>query len=57
MADFMHNVTLVHSLAYCAAYDDVLPARRTAEKFIDLGFREIRVAPNNLFDPRDHIDQ
>jgi len=57
MSDFFHNVTLVHALAYCAAYDDVTPARRTAEKFADLGFREIRVAPNDLFDPRDHIDQ
>ena len=57
MLDFFHNVTLVHALAYCADFDDVFPARRTAEAFIDLGFRDIRVAPNNLFDPRDHIDQ
>ena len=56
MPDFVHNVTLVHSLAYCAAFDDIHPAWRTAEKFIDLGFREIRVAPNNLRDPREHID-
>ena len=56
MGDFIHNVTLVHALDYCSAFDDILPARRTAEKFIDLGFREIRVAPNDLRDPRDHID-
>jgi len=57
MADFFHNVTLVNALAYCAAFDDVQPARRTAEKFADLGFREIHVAPNNLFDPRESIDK
>ena len=57
MADFFHNITLVHALVYCAEFDDICPARRTAEAFIDLGFREVRVAPNNLFDPRDHIDQ
>ena len=57
MADFIHNVTLVHALVYCAAFDDVCPAYRTAEKFIDLGFSEIRVAPNNLLDPREHIDR
>ena len=56
MADFFHNVTLVNALAYCSEFDDVQPAHRTAEKFADLGFREIHVAPNNLFDPRDSID-
>ena len=57
MQDFVHNVTLVHALNYCADYDDICPPHRTAEKFIDLGFRDIIVAPNNLFDPREHIDQ
>ena len=57
MQDFVHNVTLVHSLCYCADYDDICPPRRTAEKLIDMGFREIIVAPNNLFDPREHIDK
>lgn len=57
MADFFHNVTLVHSLCYCADFDDICPPWRTAEAFIDLGFREIRVAPNDLRDPRDHIDK
>ena len=56
MADFFHNVTLVHALAYCAGFEDIRPARRTAEAMIDLGFREIRVAPNNLRDPRESID-
>ena len=57
MQDFVHNVTLVHALCYCADYDDICPPHRTAEKLIDLGFREIIVAPNNLRDPRDHIDK
>ena len=57
MQDFVHNVTLVHALNYCADYDDICPPHRTAEKFIDLGFHDIIVAPNNLFDPREHIDQ
>ena len=56
MQDFVHNVTLVHSLCYCAEYDDICPPKRTAQAFIEEGFREIRVAPNNLFDPREHID-
>ena len=57
MLDFMHNVTLVHALDYCSTFDDICPARRTAAKFIDLGFTTIRVAPNELRDPREHIDK
>ena len=57
MQDFFHNVTLVHALNYCAEYEPSCPPWRTAEALIDLGFREIRVAPNNLLDPRDHIDK
>ena len=57
MQDFVHNTTLVHALDYCAGFDDICPARRTADKLADLGFREIIVAPNNLFDPREHIDK
>ena len=57
MQDFIHNVTLVHALCYCAKCDDLCPPHRTAEKLIDLGFREIIVAPNNLRDPREHIDK
>ena len=56
MRDFIHNVTLVHALNYCAQCDDICPPWRTAEKFIELGFREIIVEPNDLRDPRDHID-
>jgi hypothetical protein len=57
MADFFHNVTLVHALNYCARFDDICPPWRTAEAFIGLGFKQIIVAPNDLFDPRDHIDK
>ena len=57
MQDFVHNVTLVHALNYCADYDDICPPWRTADKLCELGFREIIVAPNNLIDPRDHIDK
>ena len=57
MMDFFHNVTLVHALNYCADYDDICPPWRTAEKLIDLGFKEIIVKPNDLIDPREHIDK
>ena len=57
MQDFFHNVTLVHALNYCAEFEPNCPPWRTAQAFIDLSFDEIRVAPNNLFDPRDHIDK
>lgn len=57
MLDFFHNVTLVHALCYCAQFDDICPPWRTAEAFIDEGFREVHVAPNDLFDPRNHIDK
>lgn len=57
MQDFVHNVTLVHALVYCANHDDICPPWRTADAFKELGYEEIIVAPNNLFDPRDHIDK
>lgn len=57
MMDFFHNVTLVHALNYCADYDDICPPWRTAAKFCDMGFRRVIVAPNNLMDPREHIDK
>ena len=56
MLDFIHNVTLVRALSYCAEFDDICPAWRTAEAMAALGFSEIHVAPNDLRDPRDHID-
>ena len=56
MADLFHNVTLVEALNYCAAYDDIHPPRRTAQALADMGFQQIYVAPNDLFDPRDELD-
>ncbi|MBO4365369.1 MAG: hypothetical protein J5804_03640, partial [Eggerthellaceae bacterium] len=56
MQDLFHNVTLVHALNYCARFDDICPPWRTAEAFTEMGFEEVIVAPNDLVDPRDHID-
>lgn len=56
MADLFHNVTLVNALMYCAEADDICPPWRTAQAMADMGFGEIRVAPNDLRDPRDRID-
>ena len=56
MQDFFHNVTLVHALNYCADFDDICPPWRTANAFTEMGFEEIIVAPNDLRDPREHID-
>lgn len=56
MQDFFHNVTLVHALNYCAEFDDICPPWRTANAFTEMGFEEIIVAPNDLRDPREHID-
>ena len=56
MQDFFHNVTLVHALNYCADFDDICPPWRTANAFAEMGFEEIIVAPNDLRDPREHID-
>ena len=56
MADLFHNVTLVEALNYCAAHDDIHPPRRTAQALADMGFQQIYVAPNDLFDPRDELD-
>ena len=57
MTDFYHNVTLVEALCYCAEFDDVCPPWRTAQALEEIGFSHIYVAPNDLRDPRDEIDQ
>ena len=57
MADFFHNVTLVHALNYCAQFDDICPPWRCVQALDEMGYHDIIVAPNNLFDPRDHIDR
>ena len=57
MADFYHNVTLVEALCYCAEFDDICPPWRTAQALEEMGFSHIYIAPNDLRDPRDEIDQ
>lgn len=57
MNDLMHNVTLVNALAYCAEADDICPPWRTVQAFQELGLNDIYVMPNDLFDPRDHLDE
>lgn len=56
MADLMHNITLVEALNYCAQFDNNTPPWRTADALKQMGWDEVRVAPNELRDPRDHID-
>lgn len=56
MADLMHNITLVEALCYCAQFDGNTPPWRTAGALKDMGISEVRVAPNDLRDPRSHID-
>lgn len=56
MADLMHNITLVEALNYCAQFDNNTPPWRTADALRQMGWDEVRVAPNELRDPRDHID-
>lgn len=56
MADLYHNVTLVNALIYCAEHDDICPPWRTAEALDYMGLGEVRIMPNDLRDPREHID-
>ncbi|WP_165061039.1 DUF2064 domain-containing protein [Adlercreutzia sp. ZJ154] len=57
MADLMHNITLVEALNYCAAFDGNTPPWRTANALREMGWDEVRVPPNTLHDPREHIDK
>lgn len=57
MADLMHNITLVEALNYCAQFDGNTPPWRTADALKQMGWDEVRVAPNDLRDPREHIDK
>ena len=56
MADLRHTVTLVEALNYCAEFDGNTPPWRTADALEQMGWSEVRVMPNGLFDPRGHID-
>lgn len=57
MADLMHNITVVEALNYCAPFDGNTPPWRTANALREMGINEVRVAPNDLRDPREHIDK
>lgn len=57
MADLRHTVTLVEALNYCAEFDGNTPPWRTAGALDQMGWSEVRVMPNGLFDPRGHIDE
>lgn len=57
MADLRHTVTLVEALNYCAGFDGNTPPWRTADALDQMGWSEVRVMPNGLFDPRGHIDE
>lgn len=57
MADLRHSITLVEALNYCAQHDDVCPPWRTWDALGQMGWRDMRVMPNALMDPREHIDK
>jgi hypothetical protein len=57
MADLMHNITLIEALNYCAPHDGNTPPHRCAKALKEIGWDEVIIAPNNLFDPREHIDK
>lgn len=57
MADLMHNVTLVEALNYCEPLRANIAPYRTQRALEQIGITDIRVAPNNLMDPRENIDK
>lgn len=57
MADLMHNVTLVEALNYCEPLRARTAPYRTQRALEQMGITDIRVAPNNLMDPRENIDK
>ncbi|MGI6218123.1 MAG: TIGR04282 family arsenosugar biosynthesis glycosyltransferase [Coriobacteriales bacterium] len=58
MMDLMHNATLVEALDYCASTgDDVVSPWRTRDALAQLNLLNVRVAPNDLIDPRETIDK
>lgn len=57
MMDLYHSVTVVQALEYCSRFQsDLTSPHRTADALRWLGFKDIRVAPNDLFDAREEID-
>lgn len=55
--DLMHAATLAEALCYAAPFDGNTPPWRTAQALEEMGLAHPRVAPNNLIDPRGHIDR
>ncbi len=55
--DLWHSITLVEALNYCAEFDDICPPWRTQQALREMGWDQVVVMPNNLMDPRDHIDK
>lgn len=57
MSDLYHNATLIEALKYCSQFSDATYAKRTFGILEEYGLDDIRIAPNDLFDPRDAIDR
>ena len=58
MMDLYHSVTVVQALEYCGQFqNDLTVPHRSAQAMRWLGFKDIRVAPNDLFDNRQDIDK
>lgn len=57
MADLMHAITVIEALNYCASFDGNTPPWRTAHALKEMGWDEVRVPPNDLHDPREHLDR
>lgn len=56
MTDLMHNITLVNALEYCSRFDGGVAPVRTLGMLRELGCDEVRIPPNDLYDPREMID-
>lgn len=56
-ADLRHNITLMQAIEYAARFqEDLSVPHRTLAALAELGLVDVRVMPNDLFDPRDEID-
>ena len=65
MADLRHNATLVEALCYSQQFEPQIEGgagyspvpHRTQQWLAAFGWDQVKVMPNNLFDPRDAIDK
>lgn len=57
MADLRHAITIVEALEYCSEHDDVVAPWRMGNALREMGWSQVIVPPNCLFDPRDEIDK